>query len=218
LRLTTASVSLLLIASATADRLGVYASGQRIGVADVTIALTRTGGVHTNLEMSLSMGGNTSQISLTSECDRSGKPLYTKMTTKATLKGSPKAKPTLRTVSITFRGPVAKSIRVTNGKTDEKSVSAPAGANIADASQFWFIRDKPRPGQMATYYSFNAEQPSWIKTTTKYLGLKDVTVGGKTRKAHQITTTRGGSAQNVFVDSKGGIVKMELGGLLFQAD
>ena len=111
-----------------------------------------------------------------------------------------------RTVVVTFDAKGANATIELNGKRTVKHVPLPETADRADVSEFWFLRDKPKPGQVVKAYNFSIETLSWSLVATSYVGLVDAMIGGKKVKAHK-TQSENGVA---LIDDAGMPLRLEL--------
>ena len=75
-----------------------------------------------------------------------------------------------RHVVVTFNKEGASVVADLNGKRTTKKISLPATAQRDDASEFWFLRDQPKKGEVAKAYNFDIETLSWELVTTTYEG------------------------------------------------
>jgi hypothetical protein len=96
-------------------------------------------------------------------------------------------------------------------KRKMKTVAAPAGCSLVNLSEFWFIRDKPKPGQIETGYQFNTDSLEWEEVRTEYRGKKTVKIEGRSIPVHEVATRRGTKESLAFVDDQGLPVLIDLG-------
>ena len=111
-------------------------------------------------------------------------------------------------ISVTFSSSAAKvQAKAPNG-SKSSTIPAPKGANLHNASEFWFLRDRPSKGAKVTYYGFDLNRMQWKRETDTYVGEETISVGGRKVRAHKITTTDGPQ----WLDDRGFPYKLELTG------
>lgn len=102
----------------------------------------------------------------------------------------------------------AKGANVTvddGGKITKKTVAPPKGSNTADASLFWFLRDKPKVGAKITYVEFDPLTLEWLSQTVTYQGMVSITFKGKKTDAHLLEMTN----SKQWLDAKGTPYRVE---------
>lgn len=107
-------------------------------------------------------------------------------------------------------GPKALTVAVTaNGKTTTKTAAYPKGKSINRASQRWFFNEMPLPGAVSREMVFQNDK--WAERISRYMGLKEIEVGGKKVKAYELLDRRADGSDEVhqWVDKKGMPLRME---------
>lgn len=108
----------------------------------------------------------------------------------------------------------AQHVQVT-GEAGDKKIDdrhdIPAGKNIRAASEYWFIRDKPKPGDTTTYHRFDMAG-AWVETKCVYHGLRTIKVSGREVKGHLVTF---GDAR-AYVDDNGDPLRLEQNGVVME--
>jgi len=115
-------------------------------------------------------------------------------------------------VTATFSVSGARVVIDINGSRETKEVELKAGAKLANPSEFWFVREKPKVGARVQAHTFNLEQMKWEQVTVTYLGPKEIKIGGAKQTAHLITSDKG----SAYVDSTGQPVRLVLPGAVME--
>lgn len=135
-----------------------------------------------------------------------------KMTTIYDGKGFPKSKKAELKVAnnsstvtaIFFASGNVKLTAVSKGQTHTREVKAPGNAGLVDPGVWWFISGNPKPGATYNYQSLNPVTLKWVESTTRYVGLSNLKIGGIQVKAHQVTTVRSNKEKSTtWLDDKG---------------
>lgn len=158
----------------------VMLSKKKLGTAAVHQKLREDGGKV--VQMTIELGGEKDQdtkIRVESQFDKSGAPVRKFMETS--VGGRVK-----KTVVATFDEAGANVVISDGGVRSTKSVTLVANANRANAAEFWFVRDKPKPKAKVVAYTFDLDTLSWQLTTSVYKG--ESTVSGL--KGHEVGTER----------------------------
>lgn len=118
-----------------------------------------------------------------------------------------------RTTTIaTFDATGAHVSRLTGGAAKNSTVERAAGAPWGDASEFWFFRDRPKPGAHVQTLLFSVDKLDWVLTNLTYVGPKDVSIAGKTVHANVIVYEAEGKSTTAYVDGHGDPIRVELDG------
>ncbi len=171
----------------------VLAEGKPVGTATIGHRITEDGGKQVTLRMELDNGTRKVVVRQVSTYDKTGRPKTKFQEVVAT----PNRTRTSVMATITATG--ASAVLDVNGSSESKEVEAPTDAPLEDPSEFWFLRDQPRPGSSVKRYRLNLNTLEWKVGETKYVGLKEVRVAGQTHRAHQIVT----DDATTYVDAKG---------------
>lgn len=104
---------------------------------------------------------------------------------------------------------------VINDRSNRKTrqVTLAKTANRKRTSEFWWIRDVPKPGDTVTAYDFNMDTLEWELTDTTYVGIELVKVGGKSISAHRVVLNRAGKKATTFLDDQGQPIRIQMEGL-----
>jgi hypothetical protein len=100
---------------------------------------------------------------------------------------------------VTFDKKTANVIEEKDGVRTMKAVPLVASAPVESKSEWWFLRDTPKLGDVDKYYHFNISSLEWSLRTTTYGGLKSITIGGKKVQAHELKQSEG----TAYVDAQG---------------
>lgn len=183
-------------------RMFVSLNGKRIGQAVASQKLLPDGGKQVSLNMQLA-GANGETVNLRSSSTYDDKGYPTRMFHES-VTGKAKVR---RAVTVTFSKTGAQVVEDVSGQRKTKTVPLVANAPWASASEFWFIRDTPKPGQADKRYRFNVSTLEWELSTTTYVGRKMVDWNGKKITTHELRSTQG----IAHVDGTGMPVKLDLG-------
>lgn len=174
-------------------QLRVLSQGVEVGTARASQKLLPDGGKQVNLNMELKNGPTKVVVRQTSSYDLKGIATHKFLETIVT------PGPTRTTIIATLSDTEAKVAVDRGGKSESKTVPAPKDAPRDDPSEFWFIRDVPRPGTRIARYRFDTSQLEWKLTEIEYVGPREITVGGKKVRAHVIKASDG----TFYLDEKG---------------
>ncbi len=104
----------------------------------------------------------------------------------------------------------AEGAEVTVDSGDKHNTSEepyPPGASVRAGNEFWFVRDKVKPGGVLTYKRFDLMLCKWVETKVTYLGRRTISVAGQARQAHLVTV----GTVKTWVDEVGDPLRMEMG-------
>jgi hypothetical protein len=155
------------------------------------------GGKLVELRVDLRMSSQSIDLRSQNTYDAKGNPIR-KFQEVATV-GVPGKKQTV----VTFDAAGANVVILDGGKRSTKSVALVKGANRADVSQFWFFRDKPKPGTGFKVYQFNLDRLTWDLAMITYIGPKVVMISKRKVQTHEIRVDLEGRILKVFVDDGG---------------
>lgn len=178
----------------------VWVGGKKAGTATLLQKVLPDGSKSVQLAMELKGTSVEAKLRAESTYDAKGKPIRK---FQETIVPTQKIR---RTVVVSFDAKGANATIDMNGKRTVKGVPLPETADRADVSEFWFLRDKPKPGQVSTAYNFSIETLGWSLIATTYIGVVEVTIGGKKVKAHK-TQSENGVA---LIDDAGVPLRLEL--------
>jgi len=164
----------------------VSADGKSIGTAKFTQQLLPDGGKQVQVNLDLSkVTGKGVRVRQESVYSPKGEPIR-KIQEVTTVDGK-----RVQLALATFDVSGAKLTLDEGGKQTIKLFPLTKGAPRADASEFWLIRDRPKPGSKTTHYRFDISQAKWTLAESIYVGKTTVNVAGKTVEAHLIRSTDG---------------------------
>lgn len=186
----------------------VIKSGSKpIGKATLTQKLLENGGKSVQLSLELNgQGTKTVSVRATTTYDAKG------ALVRQFLESVGSNPPSRRQITATFDATGAHLVVDDSGARQVKDVPLTQAAPKQDASQFWFIRDKPKLGATTTYYRFDPDAMSWSLNKTVYVGPKDVTFGTSTHKGHLIKDDR----SETILDEAGLPLRITVGGVVFE--
>lgn len=178
----------------------VEAAGRAVGFATVSHKLMPDGSKLVTLRMELT-GANGATVRVRSETSykSSGEPLRAFQETQVD-------KPVSRSsVTATFDAKGANVIVDEGGKRSVKSVDLVSTAPRAAVSEFWFLRQSPKPGERVQYYFFSATRLAWELQEMHYVGKTTFKLGNQTVPAHRVRTKQG----EMILDEKGLPLRVE---------
>lgn len=104
-----------------------------------------------------------------------------------------------QTVSVLFDSVGAKLTAEAGGKEVKDSHAYPDKGTFKALPEFWFVRDKPNPGDIGTYWRFDLPNRRWVEIKFQYHGYRTVKAGSKSVKAHLVTY----GDTKAYLDEKG---------------
>lgn len=183
-------------------KLTVFVAGRKVGTATLLQKVLPNGTKSVQLSMELKSDATAATVKSEATYDARGAPLRK---FQETLVPAQKLR---RTVVVTFDREGASVVADLNGKRTTKRVPLPSTTDREDASEFWFLRDQPKKGDVSKAYTFDIESLSWSMVTTTYEGEVEITVGGKKVKAHRTKSDKGVA----FLDAQGNPLRLETEG------
>jgi hypothetical protein len=84
---------------------------------------------------------------------------------------------------VTFDAKGANVVIDRSGQRETKAVPLPAGLNLANPAEFWFVRDTPKVGATVKHAYFN-DQDEWVAGKSSYRGKAPVP--GRNESAHYV--------------------------------
>lgn len=188
-------------------KLSVKSDNGLSGSATLTNKVLNDGSKYVQLSMELkNSSGQKVVVIQESSYDSNGKPVRKLQTTNL---GSAETK---QSVQVSFDSKGAQVKIVAGGKTATETVAYPSGKSLLAKPEFWFVRDKPAPGAVTTYWRFDLGTQSWVETKTTYHGKREITVGGKKVSAH-LTEYAGAKA---YLDDNGDPYRIEMGATVME--
>jgi hypothetical protein len=178
--------------------------GKPVGFATLSQHVEKDGGKVVELRMEFSSGGT--KVKITSEARYDAKGMPTRKFQQAIVPGS-----LSKQVIATFAKDGAHVTLLDGDKRTVKSVAAPAGAALANLSEFWFLRDQPKPGQVEESYQFNTDSLEWEQVKTEFRGKKTLKIENRSVSVYEVVTKRGSKESTAYVDDGGLPVLIDLG-------
>lgn len=199
-----ACATVIVMAGEVTMRIG--GSSGLTGTAKVVNKLQEDGSKYVRMEMELhSTDGQIVNVLQESVYDKTGMPV--RMIQNTTTAGGKDQK----IVAVFSTGTV--KVRATNGSdTSEETLAIPAGTNPLAKFEFWFIRDKIVAGGKTGYSRFDLQTTKWERVEAVYNGTKQITVGGKTVKAHFVEI----AGAKAYVDDAGDPLRVEMQGIVLE--
>lgn len=190
------------LAAAQSVKMSMNIGGMNAGTATVSMKQNADGTVSGRLLMNFDFGGQkgTGDASF----------VYTRTARPKSVVQQFKIAGQSQTHKETYAATYVDVVKTENGKTTRKRVPIPKGAKLEDPSAFWFWKTKPKVGATSTHWRYDSDQGKFVKSTSKYVGLRTITVGGRKVQAHYMTQEDG----EQWVDNKGmplRLVMMESG-------
>lgn len=184
--------------------LSIVRDGKRIGLARIVQKLLRDGSKTVSVDMTLDQDSGKVRIRQESVYDGDGLPVRKLQETL-----DPAGKRRLAAVA-TFDDRGA-SLTTTAGADSPvtRTVELVPGAPRSATNEFWFLRDLPKKGTKATYYSFSPSEARWRLVEYRYEGMEFVNLIGRRREVHIVKAPEG----NAYFDLDGDAVVIELSGL-----
>ncbi|HRF60303.1 MAG TPA: hypothetical protein PLH94_10390 [Fimbriimonadaceae bacterium] len=202
-----ASLALSLLQPKIVERppvvLAVLRDGKRIGQTRIVQRLLRDGSKTVTVDMTLEQGTGKVRVRQESAYDGDGMPLRK---LQETLDTNGKR---LVALVATFDERGASLTKTGSGAPETQLIELVSGAPRAATNEFWFLRDQPKKGAKATYYSFAPSEGRWRLVEFRYDGLEFVNLIGRRREVHVVKTPEG----NAYFDLSGDAVVVELNGL-----
>ena len=202
-----ATLLVVLAASAvcTAEtRMAVSIAGHPAGYATLSQKLQQDGSKDVELRLELTAPNSKVRITSQARYDSMGLPI--RKFQETTGPGTQHLQ-----VVITFGKDGASVVSLNNDKRSVKNIPLVATAPRASLSEFWFIRDMPKQGQVEKTYQFNADSLEWEIVTIEYHGKRKLKVEGHSVDVHEVVTKRGDKETTSYVDNQGLPVLVDLG-------
>ena len=153
----------------------IFRSDKLVGTAKIAVKITADGGKRSDSKLELTSGEQKLDMHTTQMWAKSGRP-----TLKVVQIFEAKGAETSRT-RVDFHATDLLVTQTVGSKITKTTKTIPAGAEIRDLPEFWFLRDVPAKGKAYKYFVFNATSLEWEAATSTYMG-KDT----KTSKLHDI--------------------------------
>lgn len=187
----------LLVLQTAGYRVGLDAGGE--GTARLTQRARPGGGKTVLMVATLRRGAASVEVRTESVFDAVGAPLR-----KVQGVGPPGRPPTHETI-VTFDAAGAHAVVRERGVPKATEVPLDPKRSRANAAETWFLSAKPKPGDVAKAWTFDASALEWAPTETTYVGPVP---GG-----HLLRIARGEKRGEAVLDDAGLPVRIEEGGL-----
>lgn len=202
-----ALLALLVPVAAVAQvKMSVSIDGKPAGTASLTQKQSADGSKSVDVKMDLVSGKQKLTIRSQNSYDKKGNPIRKFM--DSNIPGGALQKQLI----VTFDGHGANVVQIDGGKRTTRQIPLVDSAPRANPSEFWFVRDQPKPGDQLKSYVFNMDKLAWELQTTTYKGKKTIKVNGNSVTAHETETT-GERVTKAFLDDQGLPYLIELGGV-----
>jgi hypothetical protein len=196
--LTIVSVAALSVSSAWCQtRMGLTISGHPAGFATLSQKIQPDGSKLVELRLELTAANQ--KVRLTSEATYDAKGMPIRKFQEAIMPGGKLQKQ----VIATFNKDGAAVTLLDAGKRTMKNVALFPTAPRSNLSEFWFIRDKPKPGQFEETYQFNTDSLDWDLVRTDYRGKKTLKIEGRSVSVHEVISKRGSKVTTAYLDDQG---------------
>jgi hypothetical protein len=174
--------------------------GVDLGEVAITQTLTKEGGKTVDLHLVLQAPGVRQEVSQHSEYDAEGWPTRKELRIEGGQGG-----PVATVIAFDGEGAVVRA----PGAVEPRRVPLVAGAPRRNASEFWFLRDRPKPGARVTTYAFDPDRLEWTLTTIDYRGTGDVGTGSAKVTGHRVHVRQGDRTIDSVLDDKGLPLRVE---------
>ncbi len=161
------SASLLLALTTLAygqARYRVYQGDAQIGEARISQRLLKNGGKFVEFVVILKRNGKSVEVRDSATLGPRGEPV------REIEDVVPAGQPPERQVIATFDSDGANVVVKTHGVPSSRHVQAPTEVPRTAPYEFWFIRDKPRPGEHHRSARFNQDTLEWQSIEATYVG------------------------------------------------
>lgn len=187
------------LSQAQAD-LKVMVNGQDVGRVRITQKITEKGFKAVQLMMKIKSGKKA--ISLQSDATYNAKGVAVRKHQEMYVEGERFH----RQLVVSFDSDGATAVQDVAGSRKIKKVPLVENAPREDATEFWFLRDKPAVGDIVKVYTFNLDTLEWELVTTTYKGVRPLTVGDHKVVAHVTESEKG----TYYLDDEGLPYRLEL--------
>jgi len=195
-------ITLLVACAATSlsfgqTHLSITARGHPAGFATLNQKIQADGIKTVELRVELHSGNRVVKLNSEARYDAKGSPLRKFQETVAPDQGLNKQ------VIATFDKNGANVVILDGGKRTVKNVSLATTGPRLSLSEFWFIRDTPKAGQVETAYQFNMDTLEWELVKTEFHGKKTLKIEGRSVSVNEVSTKRGDKETTSYLDDQG---------------
>ena len=185
----------------------VMAQGKKVGTLKTITTYSPKGSSEKNL-LHITQGGTTADLNTRTDNDSNGN--WTLKTFEAKVKTQSAA------LTITPTASGAHVVGTINGEKKTMDVPKSSKTTTTDQTYRWFRGYTPKVGESVTFQRFDPQSLRWADTTTKYVGPKSVTVGGKPRAGFDLERKEGARVIHIIVDSQSFPILVDLTNLRFE--
>ncbi|MFI5385882.1 MAG: hypothetical protein ACHQ50_07150 [Fimbriimonadales bacterium] len=178
-------------------RLAVSFSGHPAGYATLSQKIQKDGTKVVELRMELDSHDGKVRLTSESRYDAKGLPLrkFQQIVNPAIALN--------KQIVTTFDKAGANTVVLDGEKRKARSVPLVETAPRASLSEFWFIRDTPKKGQVEQTYQFNIDTLEWELVRTEYRGNRTLKIESHTVSVHEVYSERGDKKTTAYLDEQG---------------
>lgn len=197
-------IPLAALALLQSTRYKVTLEGGATGTARLTQTKRTGGGKVVRLAATLRRGGSTIELHVESTYDATGSPLR-----KLQSFGLP-GRAATHEVIVSFDADGAHAVVRERGTPKVTDVPLAKGLSRANAAEMWFVATKPKVGDVAKAYTFDADALEWVPTETTYVG--------EAKEGHRLKIVRRDRTSEAVVDDAGLPVRVDDGAMKLVRD
>jgi len=204
---------LLLVACTTTtvvqaqSRLAVTISGRPAGYATISQHLEKDGVKVVELRLELQIQGHSVKVDSQARYDPKGMPSRKFQETITADAG------VHRQVVATFDNSGASLVILDGDKRSVKSVPLGASESRTNMSEFWFIRDIPKAGQVEETRQFNMDSLQWETVRTVFNGKKTLKIENHSVSVFEVVSKHGDQETTSYLDEHGLPILVDQGGV-----
>lgn len=184
-------------------QMAVNQGTNRVGTARFTQKLLPEGGKLVQISMDLAVGGRKATVRQETRYNARGEATRVFQETIGDQPG------TTRRIVANLSAEAAEVVVEQGGNRTTHRVPLAPGAPRDNKSEFWFVRDRPNPGDTAEFYSFDLSTLEWRIRRIRYVRATQSRLGDRTVPAHELSVEEG----RVLLDEGGLPIRLEMGGL-----
>ncbi|MFQ3587280.1 MAG: hypothetical protein SNJ74_10560 [Fimbriimonadaceae bacterium] len=184
-------------------QLAVHQGANRVGTARFSQKLLPEGGKLVQISMELEVGERKARIRQETRYNARGEAVRVFQETVGDQPG------TTRRIIADLSAEAADVVVEQGGNRTTRRVPLAPGAPRENQSEFWFVRDRPKPGDTAEFYSFELSTLEWRIRRIRYVRATQARLGDRPVPAHELSVEEG----RVLLDEGGLPIRLEMGGL-----
>lgn len=184
-------------------QMAVNQGGNRVGTARFTQKLLPDGGKLVQISMELAVGERKATVRQETRYNEKGEAVRM---FQETIGGRPG---TSRRIVASLSATGADLVVEQGGNRTTHRVPLASGAPRDNKSEFWFVRDRPKPGDVAEFYTFDLGTLEWRIRRIRYVRAAQARLSDRSVPAHELSVEEG----RVLVDEDGLPIRLEMGGL-----